>query len=140
MMKTIALYYSLDDKTRRTAVSKAKSFNADLLVEIKELKQRSKFNIRTSGILEAMRRKKSVIEPFDADLSDYGTIIIFMETWGGYPAPVMNNIIELIPAGKDVEIYMTSSGGDSEKSADKTSDEIRKRGSLVTKYVDLKIL
>ncbi|MCL1858016.1 MAG: hypothetical protein FWF92_02135 [Oscillospiraceae bacterium] len=138
-MKKIALYFSLYGKTKKIAEAKAKDFNADLLVEIKEIKKRSKFNIMTSGKFEAMLQKKSEIEPLDINFDEYGTIIIFMPVWGGNPAPVMNSVIEMIPEGKEVELYMTSSKGESMKSADNTSNEIQKRGSLVTKYVDLKI-
>lgn len=138
-MKRLALYYSLDYKTKRIAVDKSKELKADVLVEIKEVKQRSKFNIRTSGLIEALRGKKSEIEPLDIDFNDYKTIIIFMPLWGGNPAPAMNSVIDLIPEGKEVELYMTSPKGESMKSADNTSNEIQKRGSLVIKYVDVQI-
>ena len=137
-MKKLAMYFSLNGKTKRIAESKVKDIKADLLVEIKEVKKRSKFNIMTSGRFEAMLQKKSEIEPLGIDFDEYGTIMIFMPVWGGNPAPVMNSVIDLIPKGKEVELYMTSEKGDSAKSAENTSNEIQKRGSLVTKYVDLK--
>jgi len=138
-MKKLALYYSFDMHTKRIAHEKAKDFKADALIEIKEKTRRSKFNVMTSGALEAMRMKKPEIEALDVNFDDYGTIIIFMPLWGGSPAPAMNSVIELIPKGKEVELYITSEKGNSMKSADNTSNEIQKRGSLVTKYVDLKI-
>jgi len=138
-MKKLALYFSLDNKTKKLVETKSKDLKADLLVEVKEVKQRSKFNIMTSGRFEAMMSKKSEIQPLDVNFDDYKTIVIFMPVWGGNPAPVMNSIIDLIPKGKEVELYMTSEKGDSMKSADNTNNEIQKRGSLVTKYVDLKI-
>ena len=137
-MKKLALYYSLDAKTRMIAEEKAKDMKVDKLVRVNEVKKRSKFNVMTSGVLEAMRGKKSEIEPLDVNFDDYGTIIIFMPLWGGNPAPAMNSVIDLIPKGKSVELYMTSEKGNSMNSADNTSNEIQKRGSLVTKYVDLK--
>ena len=139
-MKKLALYYSFDKKTKSIAESKVKELKADLLVEIKEVKKRTKFNTIIPGIFEAMREKKSEIEPLDIDFNDYGTIMIFMPLWGGNPAPAMNSIIELIPKGKEVELYMTSPKGESMNSADNTSNKIQQRGSLVTKYVDLKIV
>jgi len=138
-MKKLALYYSFDAHTKRIAHEKSKDLKVDLLLEIKELKQRTKFNVMTSGAIEAIRMKKSEIESLDVNFDDYGTIIIFMPLWGGSPAPAMNSVIELIPKGKEVELYITSEKGDSARSADNTSNEIQKRGSLVTKYVDLKI-
>ena len=112
-MKKLALYYSLDAKTRMIAEEKAKEMKADELVRIKEVKKRSKLNVMTSGIFEAMRGKKSEIEPLSVNFDDYGTIIIFMPLWGGYPAPAMNSVIELIPKGKNIELYMTSPSGKS---------------------------
>ena len=137
-MKKLALYYSFDEKTKRIAMGKAKELKADMVVEVKETRPRTKFNVLTSGVLEAKRQKKSEIEPLDVDFNDYGSIMIFMPVWGGNPAPALNSVIDFIPKGKEVELYMTSNNGNSEKSADNTSNEIQKRGSLVTKYVDLK--
>ncbi|MCL2773793.1 MAG: hypothetical protein FWD71_10630 [Oscillospiraceae bacterium] len=139
-MRKIALYYSWDKRTKAIAETKSKEWKADLLVEVKEIKKRSKFNTVIPGIFEAIRGKKSEIEPLDIDFNQYGTIIIFMPLWGGHPAPAMNSVIELIPKGKEVELYMTSPKGNSMNSADNTSNEIQKRGSWVTKYVDLKIV
>jgi multimeric flavodoxin WrbA len=141
-MKKLALYYSSDEKTEEIAKTKIKELNLkpDALAEIKELKKRSKFNIMTSGAFEAMRQKKTDIEPLEVDMNEYGTIMIFMPVWGGNPAPAMNNILEMLPKGKSVELYMTSPNGSSANSADNTSNEVQKRGSLVTKYVDLKIV
>jgi len=139
-MKKIALYYSFDKKTKIIAETKAKEWETDLLVEVKETKKRSKFNTVIPGIFEARSGKKSEIEPLNVDFNQYGTIIIFMPLWGGHPAPAMNSIIELIPKGKEVELYMTSPNGNSMNSADNTSNEIQKRGSWVTKYVDLKVI
>ena len=139
-MKKLVLYYSFDEKTKKIANKKAEELKADMVAEIRETKPRTKFNVMTSGVFEAMRQKKSEIEPIGVDFNDYGSIIIFMPLWGGNPAPAMNSVIDFIPNGKEVELYMTSPNGNSEKSADNTSNEIQKRGSRVIKYVDLKIV
>lgn len=139
MKKRLALYYAFDENAKKMAQTKAKELLADMTVEIRETKVRSKFNVMTSGAIEAMRMKKTELEPLSVDFDDYGTIILIMPVWGGNPAPAMNSVIGLIPKGKEVEIYMVSPKGDSMKSADNTSNEIQKRGSHVTKYVDLKI-
>ena len=139
-MKKLALYYSADENTKEMAITKVKELKPDAFAEIKEVKQRSKFNIMTAGRLEAMRQKKAEIEPLDVDMNEYGTIMIFMPLWGGNPAPAMNSVIEMLPRGKSVELYMTSPNGKSANSADNTTNEVQKRGSLVTKYVDLKVV
>ena len=138
-MKKLVMYFSLYGKTKKIAETKYKDMKADLLVEVKETKKRSKFNVMVSGRLEAMQGKKSEIEPLNINFSEYGTIVIFMPLWGGNPAPALNSIIDLIPEGKQIELYITSAKGESVKSADNTSNQFQKRGSLVTKYVDLKI-
>ncbi|MCL1792538.1 MAG: hypothetical protein FWG34_01575 [Oscillospiraceae bacterium] len=139
MKKKLALYYSFDENAKKMAQAKIKELRADDALEVKELKKRSKFNVMISGALEAMRMKKSEIEPLAVNFDDYGTIILIMPAWGGNPAPAMNSVIGLIPKDKEVEIYMVSPKGNSMKSADNTANEIQKRGSHVTKYVDLKI-
>ena len=139
MKKKLALYYAFDENAKTMIRTKAIELRADTIIEVKEIKKRTKFNVMTSGALEAMRMKKSEIEPLTVNFDDYGTIVLIMPAWGGNPAPAMNSVINLIPQGKEVEIYMVSARGDSMKSADNTSNEIQKRGSHVTKYVDLKI-
>ena len=139
MKKKLALYYSFDENTKKMVQTKIKELQADTIIEVKEIQKRSKFNVMTSGALEAMRMKKSEIEPLTVNFDDYGTIILIMPAWGGSPAPAMNSVIGFIPKGKEVEVYMVSPKGNSAKSADNTSNEIQKRGSHVTKYVDLKI-
>jgi len=139
MKKKLALYYSFDENTKKMVQAKIKELRADTIIEVKEIQKRSKFNVMTSGALEAMRMKKSEIEPLTVNFDDYGTIILIMPAWGGSPAPAMNSVIGLIPKGKEVEVYMVSPKGNSAKSADNTASEIQKRGSHVTKYVDLKI-
>ena len=139
MKKKLALYYSFDENTKKMVQTKIKELQADTIIEVKEIQKRSKFNVMTSGALEAMRMKKSEIEPLTVNFDDYGTIILIMPAWGGSPAPAMNSVIGLIPKGKEVEVYMVSPKGNSAKSADNTASEIQKRGSHVTKYVDLKI-
>jgi hypothetical protein len=61
-----------------------------------------------------------------------------MPIWAGYPAPPMNNIINALPSGKDVELIMTSGSGSSSGTAEKTKRLVTDRGCHVVKYLDIK--
>ena len=106
-MKTLIIYYSYTGKTRAIAEELAKKESADI-VEVKEKKTRSKFNAYVFGCFAAMRQKKADLEPFNIDFSVYKKIIIAMPIWAGSPAPPFNNIIELLPNDKTIELIMTS--------------------------------
>ena len=57
--------------------------------------------------------------------------------WAANPATVFNNIVEILPAGKKVELVMVSGGGGTRKSAEKTKALIAARGCEVTAYTDV---
>jgi hypothetical protein len=61
-----------------------------------------------------------------------------MPIWAGYPAPPMNNIINALPSGKEIEAVMTSGSGNSGGSAEKTKKLITDKGCKVNKYLDIK--
>ena len=136
-MKTLVIFYSYTGKTRRLAQDTAENENADI-VEVKEIKRRSTVGAYVGGSFAAMRQKEAKIEKYECNFDDYDKIIIFMPVWAGYPAPAMNNIINALPEGKDVEIIMTSGSGSSAKSSEKTKTLIADRGCRVTKYTDVK--
>lgn len=136
-MKTLVIFYSYTGKTRELASKKAAETGADI-IEVKERKKRSKFNAYVVGCFQAMKQKKAIIEPIDTDLNAYEKIIILMPIWAGHPAPAFNNIIEILPAGRQVELIMTSGSGNSGSSAEKIKAMIKVRGCEVVKYIDVK--
>lgn len=136
-MKTLVIYYSYTGKTRKAAEDLAKKESADL-IEVKEQKPRSKFNAYVFGSFAAMGQKQAEIMPLHCDFSLFEKIIIVMPIWAGYPAPAMNNIIGLLPSGKEIELVFTSGSGKSSGSAEKTKALITAKGCAVTNYTDIK--
>jgi len=135
-MKTIILYYSLLGSTKALALKKG----VELECETEEVIQEKKYNLFTSYILgafKAMRRKGVPILPLKADLSQYDKIIIMSPVWAGHPAPAINSVIELLPAGKQVEFYLLSEGSGSKKTAQKTKEIAQANGCEVVCYYDV---
>ena len=136
-MKTLVIYYSYTGHTKAMAEKKAKKLKADIF-EVTELKKRSKFGAYTLGCMAAMKRKRAQITGIDADLSQYEHIIVAAPIWSGYPAPAFNNIVDHLPAGAQVDVYLSSASGDTLKSAKGTKEMITAQGCRLAKYVDVK--
>lgn len=136
-MKTLLIYYSYTGSTRKIAQKIAEEQNAEVL-ELKEVKKRSKVGAYIAGSFAAMRHKKANLEPFDTYWETFDKIIIAMPIWAGSPAPAMNNIIEHLPKGKEVELYFVSGGGDSKKSCEFYTEMIGLAGAKVVKCEDIK--
>jgi flavodoxin len=136
-MKTLVIYYSYTGKTKIIAEELAKKESADI-VEVKEKKKRSKFNAYVFGSFAAMRQKKADLEPFNIDFSVYEKIIIAIPIWAGSPAPAFNNIVELLPNDKTVELIMTSGSGKSSGSVEKSKELITLRNCNLVEYRDIK--
>ena len=136
-MKTIVLYYSFSGKTKMLAVQKASELGADI-EEVSEKKKPSFLKALAAGTFRARKRKKAEIQPVKADLSGYDQIIIMAPVWAGYPAPAFNNIIELLPPGKKVELFLTSASSGTKGSVEGSKALVTGRGCEVTGYTDIK--
>jgi len=90
------------------------------------------------GGSQAMKRKTVEILPLDVNLRDYERIIIGCPVWGGCPAPAFNSVLELLPAGKEVELFLCSGGGDTSKSANGTKALIENKGCKLVSYRDVR--
>ena len=136
-MKTLVVYYSYTGKTRLVAERRAKEVAADIL-ELKEKTRRSKFNAYFFGCIAARKQKLAELQDFTTDLPSYNKIIIAMPIWAGYPAPAINNIINSLPPGKEIELIMTSGSGNSKGSRNKIKTMIEAKECRVVSYTDLK--
>ena len=136
-MKTIILYYSYSGKTKMLAAKKALEMGVDI-EEISEKKKPSFLKAFAAGTFKARKRKKAEVQPIKAALSGYDQIIIMAPVWAGYPAPAFNNIIELLPAGKKVELFLTSASGGAKGSVEGSKALVTARGCEVTGYTDIK--
>ena len=59
-------------------------------------------------------------------LDDYDRIVLMSPVWGGYPAPAFNAMVRELPAGREVEVILTSDSGTA-----KELDALKKRIELM---------
>jgi len=126
-MATVILYYSLSGTTKGLAEKQAAETGADVF-EVREVKKRNGFTAFIPGCCLSMGMKCSAIEPLEADLSAYDEIVIMGPIWAGKPAPAVNSVIELLPAGKTVSLICTAGG---ETDLSKTAALITAKGCTV---------
>lgn len=137
-MKTLVVYYSMSGKTKKAATERAKKEDADIF----EVKKKKPYSIITAfifGARAAMTQQTVEIEALGCDFASYDKIILAAPIWGGFPAPPINNVIAMLPAGKEVELIFTSGGGGSTKCLDKVKALIEKQGCKVVGYADIKV-
>ena len=136
-MKTIIIYYTFGGSTMKEAKRLGEELNAPL-IRVKETHDRSLFASFVPGGLLAMKRKSVAIYPSNINLNDYDRIIIGCPVWAGYPAPAFNAIVEQLPSGKEVELFLCSGGGDTSKSEQGTKELLEKKGCKVISYRNVK--
>lgn len=137
-MKTLVVYYSLSGKTKKAARERATKEDGDIL-EVKKKKPYSNFTSYLFGAYAAMKQKTVEIESLNADFADYDKIILAAPIWAGFPAPPINSVIALLPAGKEVEFIFTSGGGGAGKSLEKVKSLIENQGCTFVGHADIKV-
>lgn len=135
-MKKLIIFYSYGGNTRRLAQSLARKEQADLY-EVKDAKRPGTLKAYTAGCVAAMSGKSTAIEPVKADLSAYDSITVMAPVWASNPAPAVNNVFDLLPSGKIVDIVMVSASGKS-GAREKLRSRILARGCTMGKYEDSK--
>jgi flavodoxin len=135
-VKTVIIYYTFGGSTKNEAERLAVERDAPVY-RVNEKRKRSFFGTFITGIPWAIKRKAPEVEQIDVNLQDYDRIIIGSPVWASYPAPAFNAIVKMLPPGKEVEIFLCSSSGDSAASADGTKELIVKQGCTVTTYRDV---
>ena len=111
-MKTAVAYYSLGGTTRSYARAAAKARNADLI----ELTPKSPYNRFTAfvrGCPEAVKQKAVALDGMPLFVG-YDRVVLMAPVWAGYPAPVFNSAVELVPPGTEVEVILVSGSGSSD--------------------------
>lgn len=136
-MKTIVVFYTFGGSTKTEAEKIAKDRGATLC-QVEETKKRGMFSAFFSGCPKAGMRKASKIKPIAYDLGDYDRIVIGGPIWAGSPAPAINAIFDLLPSGKEVELFFCSGGGKTPKSEAGTKDIITQKGCTLISYKDIK--
>lgn len=137
-MKTIIMYYTFGGRSRKEAERIADENKDCVICDIKEKK---KLNIVTaffSGCPKAMKRSTSSINEIKYDLNDFDKIILISPIWAGFPAPAFNSMVELLPSGKEVEIFLCSGGGETPKSKEGTCQMILNKNCTLIEYHDVR--
>jgi len=127
-MATAILYYSLTGTTKAFAEKRAEETGADIF-EVCEVKKRNGFTAFIPGCCQSMALKSSAIIAPDVDLNAYDEIVIMGPIWAGKPAPAVNSIIGLLPAGKSVSLVCNAGGGTG--NLEKTAALITAKGCAV---------
>ena len=136
-MKTVILYYTFGGSTKKEAERLAAERGAPLY-QVKEARNRGLLASFLLGGYQAMHRKAVAIQPLNIHLQDYDRIIIGCPVWAGYPAPAFNAIVELLPAGKEVELFLCSGGSGAQKSEQGTKELIERKDCTMVSYRDVK--
>lgn len=136
-MSTLIIFYSYTGKAKKLAETLAAQKGADIL-ELKDEKRPSVFRAYVAGSLAARKQKQATLLPFHADFAAYEQILIIMPVWAGFPAPAFNNVTAALPAGKKVEIIMTSGGGDSGKVRVLAEATLKEKGCELVGFEDVK--
>ena len=111
-MKTALIYYSWSGHTARYAKERAEKENAEIF-EVSEKNKPGKFKAFTWGCFASMRMKRAEIVPLTVSLEDYEKIIIMAPVWAGHPAPAINAVFDLLPAGKEIDVLLVCTSGTS---------------------------
>lgn len=130
-MDTVIVYYTFGGATKTEADKLGAELNAPVY-RVKEKRNRSLIGSFIPGGLQAMKHKCVKIQPLEADLNAFDRIVIGCPVWASCPAPAFNSIVELLPAGKEVEIFLCQGGADPRKSDAETKTMIEARGCKVT--------
>ena len=134
-MATIVIYYSYSGNTAKYSANLAKKEGADLY-EIKNQKQLGKFKMFVAGCFKSIRHETLPVEPIKIDFAKYDKFIICAPIWAGNPAPQINNVFDLLPKDKEIELHMISGSGGSSKNG--VINWLKTKGLTVSKYVDTK--
>ncbi|GHV46290.1 hypothetical protein FACS189499_01120 [Clostridia bacterium] len=124
-MKALILFYSLDGNSRRHA-TKISYKNTGKTIEITERKKRTKASAFTSGVIAAMKGASTEICPIHEEFSAYESVVVIGPVWAGQPAPAVNSIIEAIPAGTKIYLYLVSKSGQADLT--KITGRVKARG------------
>ena len=135
-MKTLIAYYSYTGDTAKLARGLAEKRGCDLL-EVKDATTRpGTAKAYTSGCLAAHKGKSWEIQPLALDLREYEHITIMAPVWAHKPAPQINSLLELLPAGKSVEVILVSASGKS-NCKQMLEDKIGARGCTMLSLQDV---
>ncbi len=129
-MKAAVVYYTFGGSTKKEAERLGAKLDEPVF-RVREAKNRGLLGSFIPGGFQALTRKKPKIQPVEFDLSQYERIYIGCPVWNACPAPAFNAILDLLPEGKEVQVFLCSGGDDPRKSDEGTRRLIEARGCTV---------
>lgn len=135
-MKTLVIFYSLSGRTKSIANNLAAEKSCDI-AEIMDIKRPGKLKAFTAGIHSSIKGKSWPIKSLNLNLLDYDHLILLSPVWADNPPPAVNSALELIPAGKTIDIKMVSNSGKS-NCKDRLEALITAKGSVLESFEDIK--
>ncbi|MEA4822425.1 MAG: hypothetical protein VB122_09405, partial [Erysipelotrichales bacterium] len=95
MNKTLLVYYSLTDNTKKLAnIIKDELKIDDLEIKPQKPLKKDKFSRFIIGGMQAIFNMKPALLPLDKNLSQYDTIILGFPIWGSTIASPINTLLE----------------------------------------------
>jgi len=131
-MKAAVVYYTFGGSTKKEAERIGAELGAPVY-RVKEAHNRSFLGSFIPGGLQARMRRKPKIQPAGFDLSGFDKIYLGCPVWAAYPAPAFNAMAALLPAGKEVEIFLCAGGNDPRESDEGTKKLVEAKGCKVTR-------
>lgn len=136
--KALLVYYTFDGNTGFVADFIKEKFGGIDTEQLKPAKEPPKegFGKFLIGGKSALFREEPELSPLEADVNDYGNIILAFPIWAGTFPPAMGSFLKNYPfEGKKVYVIACSGGGN----ADKAFEQIRKKtaGNTVTGTLSL---
>ena len=112
-MKSAIIFYSFSGNTKQVAELLVECFKERgevTVIELNDLNEDGKF---INQCKKAFRRKRTVIQNANFDLSAYDTICIGTPVWAFAPVPAINTYFDKASgiAGKDIIIFTTHGSG-----------------------------
>jgi multimeric flavodoxin WrbA len=132
---TAVVYYSYSGNTRKKAEKFAKAHGLPI-IEVTMKKPYGKLTAFLSGCPKAMGRKSVPID-ISRNLAEYDSFAVFMPVWAGHPAPPFNALVDALPKGASVELFLCSAGGETLKS-EATAAFCEGKGIKLKSYTDIK--
>ena len=134
-MKKIIVFYSYTGKTKLLAERIAKDEQSDLLEVGKNIRppKLKAFFVET---VAARKGRISKIESVTDKLTCYDEIIIMGPIWAGFPAPVVNGIIDALPPEKQIRMILVSAKGHS-KCKEFVASRIIEKTCVLAQFLDM---
>ncbi|MDD3369043.1 MAG: flavodoxin [Lachnospiraceae bacterium] len=129
-MKTIIVYYSLENNTNYAAEKIAEKLGADLLrLEPVKAYPTGKMTKFIFGGRSAMMKERPALQPYEFDTDAYDCVILGTPVWAStFTPPVRTFLQENNLKGKKIGLFACSTGGDATKCFDAMKKELIEQG------------